>query len=72
MKLLKVGFVLWIAICLGSNLAGYNTTDKDYFIPDIPYKEDLVAKAKQDSIVHRAFIKKDTTPYKGNWIDINK
>lgn len=72
MKLLKVGFVIWVIIVLMSNLAGYNTTDKDYFITDIPYRIDPVEKAKQDSIVNRAFIKKDTTPYKGHWVDINR
>lgn len=72
MKILKVGFIVWVFIMLMSNLQGYSDRDSNYIIPDIPYIPDPVAIAKQDSIVRRAFIKKDTTPYKGHWIDINR
>lgn len=72
MKLLKLGFLIYIVTCLLANTQGFNTTDADFTIPEIPYIPDKVAIAKQDSIVRRAFIKKDTTPYKGHWIDINR
>lgn len=65
-------FLFWVIVIYGLisftyYIGGYRkTTDKDFIIdtstPDsIPMKKDSTIK----------FYKPDTTPYKGNWIDVN-
>lgn len=46
----------------------YDPPDKYYITPEIPYTMDPNYKAFQDSLVNRALMKKDTTPFKTIWV----
>lgn len=60
-------FITWLFIQLAYQSGYKKTTDEDYIIPDPP-KQPMTDSTKDWSpYIH----KRDTTKYKGKWVDTN-
>lgn len=68
MKIIKLGIVIWLVLAALVNIGLYRRTDKDYFIEEYIVPFDPIAQRKQDSLVNRALIKHDTTPFKTHYV----
>ena len=71
MKLITLGVYIYLAlVILATVFKVDNPSDKDLFTPDPEILVDSTEIRIQDSIVSRAFIKKDTTQYVSHPVDV--